>query len=211
MSDIPICWLAYYLANLKKSRVVSCSSLVELQMCTEERKHLYLGLRFRRYFLWLVLSQKAREKTLISFQLIFHFLFILGRRHDSCNSERYSRNKLRCNASCWSQFTLLSNIPSHILISSISNPAWHFGSRISTFSCSIFSIRHLLIRLGLGLSYWQCHRRDFDRIYTVRILSLSFCFSFASTNRFDPEKHGVPHSTYYLDSSSPFFSVVYIR
>ena len=157
-------------------------------MYTEGRRHLYLGRRFRWYLLWLVLSLKARKKTLIWFQLKFIFS---GRRHDSRNSQRYSRNRLRCNASCWSQSLIVQYSFSYS--NQLYNPDWHFGSRISTFSISIFSIRHLLIRLSLGRSYWQCH--DFDRIYTVRILSC-LPFFFASTNLFDPEKHGVPHSTY---------------
>ena len=180
-----------YLIDLKISRVVSCSSLVELQMCMEGRRHLYWGRRFRWYLLWLVLSQNVRKKTLIFCSIEVSIFF--GRRHDSCNSQRCTRNSLRRNASCWGQ-SLVIQFP-FSYSNQLFHPAWHFGSRISPFSCSIFSFRHVLIRLGFRRSYWQCYGWHFDRIYTVRILSCS-PFFFTSLNLFDPEKPGAPHSTY---------------
>ena len=143
-------------------------------MCTEGREHLYLERPLRQYLLWLVLSQKVSKENIYFVRIEVSIFF--RRYHESRNSQRSSRNRLRCNASCWSESLIIRYPFSYSKI--FYNPARHFGSRISTFSCSIFSIRHLRIRLSLRLSCWQCNGRGFNRIYKVRIIRVLEPFVF---------------------------------
>ena len=166
-------------------------------MCTEGRRYLYLGRHFWRYLLWLVLSQKARKKPLISFQIIKVQIFFADLTTLAILGGIQGIGGAAMPPAGVSHFILIQfpfslNLSDH---HQLCNADWHSGSRISTFSCSFFSIRHILIRLGLGLSYWQCRGRGFDRIYSVRILSCPPLFLIPA-DLFDTEKHGVPRSTY---------------
>ena len=142
-------------------------------MYTGGKRPLYLELLSWRYLPLLLHFQKVSKNydRLLSWGMFISFSFYIHRCHNSRNPESHSRNRRRCNGSCRRKSSIF-HIHGFICSNFYNNPARNSCSCVPTFSCPYPSICHIFSRSGPRRCLWFKRSRSFDRIYTVRLVSV---------------------------------------